>query len=112
MIRNKAFMQQIKDLSSLRFGSVSPTDIDGFLDFGNRVFIFIEVKFGGGMPPLGQRLALERLCDSCNNGEKKAYLLIASHNKSYDEDIDIGGLQVTHYRYNGRWLKPRSDITV
>jgi len=38
IIRNEDFMRQIKEFSGMRFGRISPTDIDCFLDFGNKLF--------------------------------------------------------------------------
>ena len=57
LIRNRDYMRQIKDFSGLRFGKISPTDIDGFLDFGNSLFIFVEMKHGDARIPYGQKLA-------------------------------------------------------
>ena len=67
LIRNRDYMRQIKDFSGLRFGKISPTDIDGFLDFGNSLFIFVEMKHGDTRIPYGQKLALTRLCDAVAN---------------------------------------------
>ncbi len=39
-IKNKEFISQVKVFSGIKIGSISPTDIDGFLDFGNKLFIF------------------------------------------------------------------------
>ena len=42
VIRNRQFAQQLRDFSGLRFGKITPTDIDGFMDFGDRLFVVLE----------------------------------------------------------------------
>lgn len=110
IIRNREWASQIKIFSGLRFGKITPTDIDGFLDFDNRIFIFLEIKRGAALPPYGQRLALERLCDTCEKAGKSSLVLIASHNAV--GDIDAANLPVVLIRRKGEWRKPRRAMTV
>jgi len=110
MIRNREYMKQIKDFSGLKFGKITPTDIDGFLDFGDKLFIIIEVKFNNSILPMGQRLALERLCDNLQNAKKETYLLIARH--SSNSDIDVAKCRLIKYRYNKKWRHPKENITI
>ena len=109
-IRNRDFVRQIKDFSGLSFGRIYPTDIDGFLDFNDEVFIFIEAKHGDGTPKGGQKLALERLCDACAIAGKNSIVLVANHDD--DGDIDIGALFVSNIRFNGKWRTAKREITV
>ena len=46
-IRNREYAQILRDLTGLRWGKITPTDIDSFLDFGNKACVFIESKFKG-----------------------------------------------------------------
>ena len=41
-----------------------PSDIDAVLEFDNEILILIEVKYKFKKIPTGQRLLLERLCNS------------------------------------------------
>ena len=43
VIHNRERGAQIRDYSGLRFGNITPTDIDGFMDFGGRVFVVFEL---------------------------------------------------------------------
>lgn len=108
--RNREFAKQLKSFAGLKFGNITPTDIDGFMDFGNNVFIFLESKHGVSPLPYGQKLALERLCDACCAAHKKSVVLVAHHNTS--EDIDMAALPVSEYRLDGKWRRPRRDINV
>lgn len=109
-IRNKDYVPT-KDFSGIRFGKITPTDIDGFLDFGNKVFIFIELKYGASILSYGQRLALERLCDSCADAGKVSVVLVA-HYENVKDEIDVGILPVSLIRNNKEWRKPKINLTV
>ncbi|MDO9541478.1 MAG: hypothetical protein Q7J98_04040 [Kiritimatiellia bacterium] len=109
-IRNREWASRLKDFSGLRFGKITPTDIDGFLDFNDQVFIFVEVKHGASMPQTGQRLALERLCDACERGGILSLVIIASH--CAEGDIYVATLPVTFIRLKGIWRKPHRPLTV
>jgi len=109
-IRNREWASQLRDYSGLRFGKITPTDIDGFLDFGNKIFVLIESKYGGFDLPYGQKLALERLCDSCQESGKETLLLIAAHNDA--GDINVSDLLVREYRFREKWRNPKSPISV
>lgn len=108
-IRNKAYVQ-VNDFSQMRWGNITPTDLDAMLDFGNKLFVFIELKHGDAQMPYGQRLALERLVDAIES--IPAYLLIASHNTTSEKDVNTALATVTSYRYKKMWHIPQRAITV
>jgi hypothetical protein len=114
VIRNREYGKQLRDFSGLRFEKgITPTDIDGFVEFGNRVFVLIETKFDGAVMSWGQRTALERLADAISRGgDKHAILIIATHNSAAEFDVDVGNCLVTEYRVRGLWKKPSGKITV
>ena len=107
-IRDKRFANQVKDYSGLLYGKITPTDIDGFLDFGNKVFVFLEVKYGDTTMATGQRLALERLSDACQEAGKQTLVVVASHES--EGDIDVANLPVTMVRFHKRWLKRQGTV--
>jgi len=109
-IRNRQFAQQIRDFSGLRYGKITPTDIDGFMDFGDKVFIFIEAKHGDAALPYGQRLALQRLCDAGTKAGKQSIVLVGSHNTP--DDIDFANTPVTQIYFEGKWRKTQNPQTI
>ena len=111
-IRNREYAQQIRDFSGLRYGKITPTDIDAFLDFGDKLFVIIEGKHGGGTMPYGQRLAIERLCDACDNPAdgRRTVAVVVSHET--EGDIDYAACPVTMYRWNAAWHEPKKDISL
>jgi hypothetical protein len=112
VIRNREQMGQLKDFTGLRFGNCMPTDIDGFIDFGGKLFIFIEAKYQGAELSRGQRVALERLNDACHSPPSRySFLFLVAH--SSGSDIDLSQATVTQFRFNGEWHTPnRTDLTL
>lgn len=107
VIQNRARKQQIADMSGLRFHKITPTDLDGFIDFDNRLFVFIEGKFIATPVLYGQGLSIDRLCDACHTPPKRyAFAIIADHHHPTDEDIDFARMAVRTIRQNGRWHQP------
>ena len=107
-IQNKAQALQVNDFSSLRFKNITPTDIDGLIDFQNKKFVLIEIKYKDALLPFGQKLALERLCD---NSKKDTILMVGSHT-SETGDIDVGGCILREYRYKRAWKVYPEKITI
>lgn len=111
-IRSIRFARQRADFNGMRFGTITPTDIDGFVEFSDEVFIFMETKHGNVDLPNGQRLALERVCDRVQAGGGEALVLVLRNPIGTDSPTyELGPLSVTQCRYKGRWFQPREDIT-
>ena len=113
VINNRDRARQINDFSGLVFGKITPTDIDGLIEYQNKAYIFFEVKHGETELPLGQRIALERLVGDMVRAKKKAIALIAQHDVCDPEvSIDVAGCAVRSYFWYGEWLQPKQEITV
>ena len=80
LIRNSNQTKQGIDFTGVENGKIHPTDIDAVLEFDNEALILIEVKRKGSKLPLGQRLLLERLCDSWHT--EKSIVLYATFSNS------------------------------
>jgi len=111
LIRNRNQTKQAIDFSGIQNGKIHPTDIDGVLEFDNEVLILFEVKRFNNDIPTGQRLVLERVCDSWKT--KKSIVLLV--NVNVPNDIDsipmINGI-VTKYYINGQWNELKSNNTI
>lgn len=106
VINNRDFKTQVADMSGLTFGNITPTDLDAFMDFNNKLFVFVEAKHGDSKMPYGQQLAIERLCDACHKPPHRfAVAFVTSHNAS--GDIDFANTTVTKYRWRGKWITPQ-----
>lgn len=102
-IRNRDAGKQIIDYSGLRYNNITPTDIDGLIEFKGKAFIFYEFKYGGAPMPLGQKIALTRLVDAIQKGGTPAALILCSHNNPASEDIDAANAIAKSIYWKGSW---------
>lgn len=107
--------QQINDFSGLRYGNITPTDIDGLIEYRNKAYIFFEIKYMEAELPFGQRLAMERMvCDTSAKG-KRSIALIAEHGvHDVNKSVPVAQCQVREYYHCKfrRWMPPKNLITV
>ena len=102
---------QLRDYSGLRFGNITPTDIDGLIEYKNRGYVILELKYIDNEVPLGQELALERLTDDLAKSGKKSLCIIATHNTDNPEErIDAANTAIRKYRYLGKWVIPQKNL--
>ena len=99
---------QVNDFSGL---TVTPTDIDGMIEYKNKAYIFFEIKYGKAELPTGQRLALERLARDTIKAGKKSIVFIGEHiTKDTSKSIDVSQCKVRAYFYNNKWIDSKVDI--
>ena len=107
LIRNSNQTKQGLDFTGVENGKIHPTDIDAVLEFDNKALILIEAKKKGSKIPLGQRLLLERLCDSWHT--KKSIVLYATHTYGDDtRDIPLSECVIDACYYKGVWRSIKS----
>ena len=114
-IRNREYAKQLRDFSGLRWGNITPTDIDMFIEFNNELFIYAEGKHGKTKLPYGQRLALERQHDAIEKAGINVYTFIVETNDDMindDGDIDYSKAIIREYRWNSIWHFPKGEITI
>lgn len=101
--------RQINDFSGLRYGNITPTDIDGFNEYHGKAMIFYEIKYGDKELPYGQKLALERLADNNQKAGTPSTVLVCRHNISDPEqDVNVAETIVTDFYYAGKWYNHNS----
>jgi len=104
LIRNSKQVKQSIDFSGIQNGKIHPTDIDAVLEFNNEVLILMEIKRVGNEIPIGQKLVLERICNSWHN--RKCIVLYITHDfRNDDKDIPLSECSVNSYYYLKRWQK-------
>jgi hypothetical protein len=99
-IRNKDIARNLVLYKGMRWENITPTDIDGCIDFQDKVFIFFEVKHGKTNVTVGQKILLERLVNRINKSGAFAYALICKH--FIDGDVTLKEC-IVHHVYNGQW---------
>ena len=110
-IKYKDRARQLRDFTGLRFGSITPTDIDGFVEFRDKLFVWIEAKLTGAELLQGQRMALERQCDAVRETGRMAVVLVIEHDTEPEEDIDFASCPVRELRHHRKWRPPDEPIT-
>ena len=111
LIRNSKQTKQGIDFTGLQNGKIHPTDIDAVLEFSNKVLILFEMKRKGNNIEVGQRLALERICNNWSRMGKVAFAIKVEHSFNNDDlDVPIELCEVTEYYIGNRygWNKPRN----
>jgi len=115
VIQNVARAQQINSFSGIRYGNITPTDMDGLIEYNNKAYVIFEVKYRDKKLPFGQRLAIQRMVDDLSLGGKKVIALIIEHCvDNTAEQIDIAGCEVRElYLSNEKqWRPPHKRIRV
>lgn len=113
VIRNLQRAMQHVDYSGLRWNSITPTNIDGLLDFSGRLFVFLEFKGQGAPLPLGQRIALRNIHRAITKGGAVCVVLLAEH---YAADpavaIQASTAVVIEILDGANWRQPLRLVTV
>ena len=111
VIQHRDRARQILDFHGLQYErGITPTDIDLFLDFENKAFVFGEIKHRDTPLQYGQRLALERIVDAC---PITAILFMARHDiDDCEKDVDVSILTVDEYRWEQVWKEAVKTETV
>ena len=107
VINNVARKQQINDFKDLRFGSITPTDLDGVIEYRDKAYVFYEIKYLDAELPHGQRLCLERLVHDTLKAGKRAIALIVEHSvHSTEEHIPVAQCHVREFFFKPRdgWM--------
>jgi len=110
-IRNRERAKQLRDFTGLRWGKITPTDIDSFTEFDDKLYVWTEAKLRGVKMPYGQRLAFQRLCDAIAETGRIATYLVVEHDGAPGQDIDYAACPVTEFRFEGLWRPPDKLIT-
>ena len=116
VISNAARKQQIIDFGGLRFGNITPTDIDGMIEYHGKAYAILEFKYGDAALPYGQRLCLERMVRDFGKTGKHAIAVVAEHSvHDTNESIPAAQSRVRELYSTGMnelfWRPPAREMT-
>lgn len=98
--------KQIIDFRGIRYGNITPTDIDGFFEKADQGFVFYEYKLDGCEMPRGQKVALERIVNALHAAGKKSILFLCKHDKvDPEQDIIAADTIVDELYFRGRYYQ-------
>lgn len=104
VINHRERARQINDFRNLLYGSITPTDIDGCIEYQNKAYILIEIKYNDAQMPRGQELAFTRMCDDFTRAGKMAILILAEHYvDDWEKDVDVAMCIVRKYYFKFKW---------
>jgi len=86
-----------------RHRKITPTDIDGLIDYNGNSFVYIEGKYYTKTIEFGQKRALENLVNSHNKAGNLSCAIIFVHNSPIDEIIMVKDQLIFQVYYNGKW---------
>ncbi len=115
VIENRKRKQQILDFRGLKYGKITPTDIDLSLDFQGKAFVFGEVKYGDACLPVGQRVHLENLVKAIGDSKRRAIAIVARHDvNDCAQDVLVHRCKVSELYFDSEryWRAPKHPITV
>lgn len=96
--------QQLIDFRNMRWNNnITPTDIDGFVDFYGRHFVFIEYKLVGKDLPFGQRLAYEHVAQAVFAANRDVVVFVCEHDTSIGDDILAHKATVREMYHKNMW---------
>lgn len=112
-IVNRIRAQQQIDFSGIRIPGtrITPTDLDGVIEYHDKLWVGIEIKYAGEEVQPGQRIAFERMAHDLNAAGKSVLFLIADHHTdAVTEDVDAGAAKVRAFTSSGkRWRYPAEE---
>ena len=112
-IRDRDRSRQINDFTGLKYGNITPTDIDGLIEYHNKAYVFIEMKYGNTKLPDGQKWALERLNNDLTKSGKPTITIIGTHQEANPEkDINVANTSVKKYYTNRHWCNASLNLTI
>ena len=86
-----------------RHRKITPTDIDGLIDYNGNAFIFLEGKLEGKEIEKGQKMAIENLIDALSESGRPSCCLVFRHNKNPEELIIAKDCTVSEIYYRHDW---------
>jgi len=115
VIQHPERMRQLVDFGGLVYGKIMPTDIDGMIEYRNKAYVIIELKYGNTDTPDGQRMCLERMVEDTTFGGKRAVAIIAEHYVADTSESIFADKCIVRELYlsdENKWRPPIRTMTV
>jgi hypothetical protein len=96
-----------------RHRKITPTDIDGFIDYNGNAFVYMDAKLLGTPVQLGQRMALEHIIDShCMAGHYSLAMIFEHDCYDSSEVINAKYCKVDTVYWEGLWRKESTRTVI
>ena len=107
--------KQLLDYSGLLFDNITPSDIDGIIEWHDGKYAILEYKYKTAQMPFGQKLLLERMANDLYHSGKEVVVLVAKHEEEdCNKEVDAAKCIVRelYIPTEGVWRKPKSEFSV
>lgn len=106
--RNTDHARQLGRFDGMRWGNITPTDIDFATDFHGRLFVYADAKYGNAELPVGQRIFFERTCELLHRPPATfAVAFVVSHWEK--GDFEFKQTIIRRYLWERVWRVPRQE---
>jgi len=114
IIQNIARAQQINSFKNLQYGKITPTDMDGCIEYKNKAYIFLEVKYKDKELPFGQKLAIERLVNDTSVKKISLAIICEHYIENPQEQVDVATCNVRELYFSSEkiWRPPIKVMSV
>lgn len=106
--------KQLLSFKGLKYGNITPTDIDALIEYQDKAYVYVEVKYKDAPVPLGQRIALERMVkDTPLN--KKSIVIVCEHEVDFvEDDVELIDCKVrdVYLSNDMKWNKGYTEYNV
>jgi hypothetical protein len=106
-IKFKGRAKQLNSFSGMiRRRNITPTDIDGIIDYNGKAFVILEGKYGDAELPKGQKMALENLANTILSANKRVVVIIYRHFiHDTNQEINVSKQIVSDIYFKRKWDK-------
>lgn len=106
-IKFKARAKQLNSFNGMiRRRNITPTDIDGIIDYNGKAFVILEGKYGDAELPKGQKIALENLANTILSANKRVVVIIYRHFiHDTNQEINVSKQIVSDIYFKRKWDK-------
>jgi len=113
LIHHRPRARQINCFTGLKFGTITPTDLDGLIDYHNERFAFLELKLRDAPVAEAQAKAFTRVVDAIEIAKKQACFFVAEHTTD-DPMVDVPADRclVRCFYTHQKWHRVVDDITL
>ena len=116
VFHSEARARQLIKFEGIKYGNITPTDIDAMIEYQNMAYIFVEVKHLNKRLDRGQELALQRMVDDAAKVGKIAVAFVLEHDVTdSNNDVYLTECKIRNFYYGGHWLdkhtgKPPKEV--
>jgi len=104
------YKQLISYEGMVRHRNITPTDIDGIIDYNGNAFIFLECKHIGKALDTGQRRAYENIINGLSEAGKPAFCIHFAHDKEPEEIIIAKDCEVVELYFQHKWKEYHNTL--